>query len=398
MRGQRDMRVERFLCLNDFEAAARRRLPWPLFMYIASAAESGRAFLDNRRAILDYALVPRVLHDVSQRNTETIVFEQSYSAPIGVAPMGLASMMSFDGDIALARAAAAARIPMILSGSSLTSLECVARVSPGIWFQAYLPGEKNRIAALLERVSATGIETLVVTVDVTVTANRESLVRAGFSTPLRPSPRLAWEGMTHPRWLFGTFLRTFVRSGMPHFENSYADRGPAIISRNVERDFSARDHLNWTHLAQIRRQWRGRLIIKGILHGKDAELAREYGVDGVIVSNHGGRQLDGAIGAMRALPGVVEAAGDMPVMIDGGFRRGSDVLKALALGARTVFVGRPLLFALTAAGERGALRAMQLLTSEINRDMGMLGLDDLHQIGSDHVRMLRGADNDKYPK
>ena len=156
------------------------------------------------------------------------------------------------------------------------------------------------------------------TVDTAVLANRENNVRSGFSTPLRPSLRLAWDGVTHPRWSIGTFAKTLWRHGLPHFENSYAERGAPIVAQNVTRDFGMRDHLNWEHLAQIRRQWHGRLVVKGIMRGEDARIARDHGVDGIVVSNHGGQQLDGTVSPLRVLPEVVAAAGDMPVMMDSG--------------------------------------------------------------------------------
>ncbi|MCW0038147.1 alpha-hydroxy-acid oxidizing protein, partial [Acinetobacter baumannii] len=184
--------------------------------------------------------------------------------------------------------------------------------------------------ALLDRVAAAGVQTLVITVDTPVAANRENNVRAGFSTPLRPGPGLAWQGISHPRWLFGSFLKTLWRHGMPHFENNYAHRGAPILSASVMRDFSDRSHLAWPHLAAIRQRWHGQLVVKGILSAADAVLARDHGADGLIVSNHGGRQLDGAVAPLRVLPGIVRAVPGLPVMLDSGVRRGTDVLKALA--------------------------------------------------------------------
>ncbi|MCO8649008.1 alpha-hydroxy-acid oxidizing protein, partial [Burkholderia multivorans] len=281
---------------------------------------------------------------------------------------------AYRGDIVLARAAQAAGIASIMSGSSLIPLEAVAAAAPSTWFQAYLPGDPERIAALLERVARAGYRTLVVTVDIPVAANRENNVRTGFSTPLRPSMRLAWDGLTRPRWLIGTFARTLLRHGMPHFENSFATRGAPILSAHVLRDFSARDHLDWTHLAQIRAQWNGNLVVKGILSADDALAARDVGADGIILSNHGGRQLDGTVSPMRILRDVVTALEPaFPVMLDGGFRRGADILKAIALGARMVFVGRPFNYAMAVAGEAGVTHAIRLLQEEVDRDMAMLG-------------------------
>src|SRR6185437_1881160 len=234
----------------------------------------------------------------------------------------------------LAAAAAQANVPMVMSGSSLIRLEDVAAASSSTWFQAYLPGDEKAIVALIERVARAGFRTLVVTVDSQVAGNRENNIRAGFATPLKPTPRLAWDGATHPRWLFGTFLRTLVRHGMPHFENNFAARGAPILSPSVLREYSDRGHLHWAHWRMVRRIWGGRLIIKGILDKADAQRARDEGADGIVVSNHGGRQLDGAVAALRVLPAIVAACPDVPIMLDGGVRRGTDVLKALALGAK----------------------------------------------------------------
>lgn len=372
--------LRRMLSLHDFEAAARRILPKPLYAYVSGAVEDGRSERGNRQAYDDYGFRPKVLVDVSRRSTRCTVLGREYAAPVGVAPMGIAALTSYRGDVMLARAAAEAGVPCIMSGSSLIRLETVMEAAPGTWFQAYLPGDGAQIAALIDRVAAAGVDTLVLTVDTPVAANRENNVRAGFSTPLRPSVGLAWQGVTHPRWLIGTFLRTLVRHGMPHFENNYATRGAPILSGNVLRDFSDRGHLNWQHVAAIRKTWKGRMVLKGILHSDDARAARAHGMDAVIVSNHGGRQLDGSVSPLHALPAIVDAAGGMDVMLDSGVRRGTDALKAMALGARCVFVGRPFNYAATVAGQRGVAHAIALIVEEIRRNMGLLGIVDLREV------------------
>jgi L-lactate dehydrogenase (cytochrome) len=177
---------------------------------------------------------------------------------------------------------------------------------------------------------------------------------------------------------------------MPHFENSFATRGAPVLSRHAMRDFSQRDHLSWKHVEVVRRQWRGKLIIKGILHPDDARIARESGVDGIVVSNHGGRQLDGAIAPLRVLPRIVDAVGNLPVMLDGGVRRGADVLKALALGAKFVFVGRPFLYAAAIGGEAGVRHAFSLLSSEVTRNMALLGIASLDEIGPHLIERISG--------
>lgn len=370
-------------CLDDFEQAARIRLPRPVFGYLSEAAETKRSLRGNRECFDDYGFVPRVMIDVSKRSTATTLFGHEYAAPFGMAPMGISAMYAYRGDLLLARAAARANIPMVMSSSSLIPMEDVAGEKLGAWFQAYLPGDAANITPLIERIAKAGFSTLVLTVDTPVTPNPENYARNGFSSPLRPGMRLFWEGISHPRWLFGTFLRTMARHGVPHFENNYARRGAPILSSSVNRDFSDRGHLNWEHFAMLRKLWSGRIIVKGILHEHDARIARDMGADGLIVSNHGGRQLDGAVAPLRVLPDIVKACPDIPVMLDGGIRRGTDVLKALALGAKFVFVGRPFGFALAAGGADGVTHALNLLAQEVSRNMAMLGITRLEELDAD---------------
>jgi len=378
------------LCLDDFQAAARRHLPSQVYSYVADAAETSSSHHANRNAFSSYELVPRIMVDITQRNTGVTLFGRRWDAPFGIAPMGLLALSAYRGDLALASAAAQENIPMVVSGSSLIRLEDVARANPASWFQAYLPGNDDGIMALLERVRAAGYGTLVITVDTAVAANRENNVRAGFTIPVRPSAGLAWQGLTHPRWLFGTFLRTLLQHGMPHFENSYATRGAPILSPNVERSLSDRGHLNWRHLRMIRDYWSGPIVMKGVLDARDARIAVDAGVNGLILSNHGGRQLDGAVAPLRVLPEVVGACPDVPVMLDSGVRRGSDVLKALALGARFVFVGRPFSFAAAVAGEAGALHGIDLLKQEVSRNMALMGINSLSELNADCLRAVAG--------
>jgi L-lactate dehydrogenase (cytochrome) len=329
-----------------------------------------------------------VLNDVSGREQTTTLFGRTYAAPFGIPPFGSAAIIAHRGDLVLARAAAAMNVPMILSAASLISLEEVRRANPNAWYQAYLAGDASRIEPLVDRVAAAGYDTFVVTADVPVSANRENNIRNGFSIPLVMTPRIAVDAAMHPRWLIGTWLRTLMQHGMPHFENMDATRGPPVLSRDLMRNLGNRDQLAWRHVELIRRRWKGKLVVKGILSPADARIARETGVDGVMVSNHGGRQLDYAVSPLRVLGEIAADAGRMTVMYDGGIRRGTDLLKALALGAKFCFVGRPMLYAAVVAGEAGVQRAIGLLKEEVSRDMALAGLRSLAEVGPDLVRRI----------
>lgn len=387
--GEMPRRVRGVLALKDFEDVARRFLPRSVFGFISGAAETDSALRDNLESFAEWLLLPRYLANVSGRNQSTTLFGRTYSAPFGIAPMGASALAAYRGDLVLAEAAQRTNVPMIMSASSLIRMEEVCQAGCH-WYQAYQPGEPDRIEKLVDRVQAAGFETFVLTVDIPVSANRENNVRSGYSMPLRITPRLAWDSVSHPGWLLGTWFRTIQRHGMPHFENMDAYRGPPVLSKNLVREVGARDQLAWEHVALIRKRWRGNLVIKGILAPEDARLAREYGADGVILSNHGGRQLDYAVSALRVLPEIVDRAGDMVVMLDGGIRRGTDVLKALALGAKFVFVGRPLLYAAATGGEAAVRHGIALLSEEIDRDLALLGMRNVAGLGPRHLRRRTG--------
>ena len=380
-------RLEQMLSLEDFEKAAKQHLPRPLFGYVASVAEDGATARASRDAFEQYAFLPRALVNVASVATDTVLFGQRYAYPFGIAPMGISALTAYRGDLVLAKAATSVGIPMVVSGTSLIPMEALTGPNGSDWFQAYLPGTTDGIDALLARVEQAGFSKLVITVDYAVPPNPENHRRAGFSSPLRPSLRLAMDGLMRPRWLFGTFLKTLWHHGIPHFENNAATRGVPVLAKNVNRDFSGRRHLDWSTLEQVRACWKGTLIVKGILHPDDARRAVSVGADGIIVSNHGGRQLDATIAPMMMLPEVVEAVkGSVPVMIDGSFRRGSQVLKALSLGASFVFLGRPFNYAASIAGEAGVEKAASLLGAEIERNMALLGVTSIAELTSDVLR------------
>ena len=378
--------LKRYLALDDFEPTARRLIPKFLYGYISGGAETDASVRDNRKSFDEYGFVPRVLNDVSGRNQTTTLFGKTYASPFGIPPMGSSALCAYRGDIVLTRAAAAANVPMILSASSLITLEDVRRENQQAWYQAYLAGVAERIEPLVDRVAAAGYDTFVVTADVPVPPNRENNIRNGFQVPLAITPRVAWDTVTHPHWLFGTWARTLMNHGMPHFENMDAQRGPPVMSKNLMRNIGHRDQLAWKHVELIRRRWKGKLVVKGLIAPEDARIARESGVDGVMISNHAGRQLDYTVSALRTLPEIAAQSKGMTVMLDGGVRRGTDVIKALALGANFVWIGRPFLYAAIAGGEAGVARAITLLQAEIDRDLALLGIRSIGEITPALVR------------
>ncbi|MGI6247570.1 MAG: alpha-hydroxy acid oxidase [Pseudochelatococcus sp.] len=376
--------MRRIFSLEDLEPAARRFLPAPVFGYVSGGAETLAAMRDNRAVFDEIGFVPRALRDVSARQLECPLFDGRHALPFGIAPMGVSALTGYRGDISLAAAARRANIPMIVSAASLIRFEDIVAANPDAWYQGYLSAQEDGIAALLARVAAAGVTTFVMTVDANVVPSRENNLRDGYRTPLRPNFALFRSGVTHPRWAVGTFLRTFLH-GMPHFENAGAARGAPLLSRQAVRDFSGRESTSWDVLRFVRGRWKGRLIVKGLLAPGDVRRARESGADGVILSNHGGRQLDYTVSPMRGLRAAVSVAGGMPVMIDSGFRRGTDILKALALGARFVFLGRPFNYAAALGGADGVSHAIALMGSQLHADLGMLGLTGLEQIGPEHL-------------
>jgi len=381
--------MRRIFALEDLEPAARRKLPRPIFGYVAGAAETNASLNDNRAVFSEIQFLPRALVGVKQRTLECTLMGRRYALPFGIAPMGVCALTAYRGDLVLARSAARANIPMVISAASLIPLEVIADANPAVWYQAYLSGNADEAAAMVDRVTAAGIDTFVITADSAVVPSRENNLRTGYRTPIRPNLALIRDGLTHPRWSLGTFLRTFVHHGVPHFENAGPGRGAPLLSRRAVRDFSGREGLDWDVVRLVRSRFRGRLVLKGLLHPADVALARKAGADGLILSNHGGRQLDGAVSPMRALPAAVEEAGSMAVMIDSGFRRGTDILKAIGLGARFVFVGRPFNYAATLAGEPGVDHAIGLLRMQLRADLGMLGLLNILEMGSDRLLLSR---------
>jgi (S)-mandelate dehydrogenase len=357
---------------DDWRREARRRLPRFVFDYVDGAADDGHCLRRNRTDLDAITLRPRVLRDTSTIDPGVEIFGQRWAMPVGVAPTGLNGLIRPGGDGLLASAAAGAGIPFTLSTASNAPLEQVRAGAAGgeQWMQLYVM-HRQMAERIVRRAAAAGYRALVLTVDVPVSGNRELDLRNGFRLPFRPTPRLAWDVASHPRWA----LR-LARHGAPDFANLRPDEGEpasaalqaALLARAMDRT------LIWEHLAWLRELWKGPLLLKGILHAEDAQRAIDHGADGVIVSNHGGRQFDAAPSAIGALPAVVSAvAARIPVFMDGGVRRGSDIAKALALGAAAVFVGRPVLYALAAGGRDGASAWLQCLRDDLVRTMVLLG-------------------------
>ena len=366
------MKPGAILSLHELEGRAARLLPRSLAEYVAGGAEDGLSVRANREAFERLRFVPRVLQATGSRATDSALWGEPWRAPFGIAPMGAAALMARDADCVLARAAAAEGIPFILSGSSLTPMERVIEAHPRAWFQLYPADAPDPNRVLLERAAAAGFGTLVVTVDVPVAGRREADLRNGYTSPLRLGPRMLLDFAARPQWLVRHLLPTFANRGMPHFENYPEGRTP-MISRTATRSHR-RDGFDWIQLALLRDRWPGRLVLKGVLAPQDVQRAWAAGVDGVIVSNHGGRQLDGAISPVDVLPAMVPTAPDRVLMCDGGIRRGNDVLKAIGRGAQMTWVGRPLLQAAVVGGEACVRHAIGLLRDEMMRSMAMLGL------------------------
>ncbi len=366
---------------NDFRRRAQKRLPRFVFDYVDGGAEDERCLDRNQAALEAITLVPRVLRDTRVVQTSTDVFGKTWSLPLGIAPIGFAGLVRPQGDVLMARAAAAHGVPFVLSTASNSRLEAVREAAPHgvLWMQLYVMSDRAIAQQILRRARAANFDALVLTVDVPVSGMRERDARNGFKLPFRPRLSTALDLISHPLWSLAA-----ARSGAPAFANLVEDPDApaspqvqaALLARSMDRS------LTWDSLAWLRRHWEGPLLVKGVLSAADAREAVGHGVDGLIVSNHGGRQLDVAPATIAALPRIVDAVGGrLPVFVDGGFRRGSDVAKAAALGARGVFMGRAPIWGLAAGGQAGVEDVLALAKSEFERTLILLGatrVADLH--------------------
>jgi len=375
--------------IADLRAIAQRRLPKGIFEFVDRGAEDEVSLRNNRAAFDRIRLRPRVLVDVSRRNQEITLFGHRQKMPIAIAPTGAAGILWHEGEIALARAAAAAGIPFTLATGSLTAMEKVVERAGGrLWFQLYMYADRSLSYQLVERAKAAGLEGLVVTVDSPVFSNREYNLRNGFTIPLSYTPRNIADVLRHPRWLAGVLSRYLLTTGMPRYENYPNAVKSSITARPMGRALKLNDSLTWEDVRVLRKRWPRTLMVKGILRSRDAALAADCGADAVIVSNHGGRVVDGALAPIEALPEIVDAVGKrIPVIVDSGFRRGTDVVKALALGASAVLIGRATLYGTAAAGEAGAARAITFFREEIDRTLALLGCGSLDALNREYLAL-----------
>jgi len=379
--------LERARNIADLRELALRRVPGLAFEYVEGGAEDEATLRRNRAAFEHLALLPQTLVDTSRRHLQTTLLGAPAEAPLVIAPTGLNNMLHPGGDLALARAAARRGIPFTLSTLSTTRLEEVAAQAGGrLWMQLYVVRERAVARDIIQRAGAAGYEALVFTTDANVFGNREWDQR-GYRRPGQPTLRAALDTLRHPRWLWEVMLR----NGPPRFRNLEAflpqSLTPMGASTVIPRLFDAT--ICWDDVRWIREQWHGKLLLKGVLSVADAEQAAALGVDGLVISNHGGRQLDYCVTAIEVLPEIVAAVGGrLALIVDGGFRRGSDIVKGLALGAQAVMLARATLYGLIAGGAAGVERALTILTTEIDRVLGQLGCNSIAELNPGLVRRV----------
>lgn len=359
--------------IADYRQLAKKKLPRMVFDYLDGGAEDEDTIRNNRDAITALQFRPKRLLDVSQRNQSIKLFNKTLTTPMAIAPTGLNGVFWPKGDLALARAAAKAGIPFSLSTASNETIEDVARSCDGEkWFQLYVV-HRTLAKQLVERALAAGYTTLILTTDVAVNGYRERDLRNQFGLPIKYTPKVILDGCLHPRWSLNLLL-----NGVPELANFKSANAndtevqAALLSRQMDASFS------WKDLKWLRDLWPHTLLVKGLIANEDVEQCKALGVDGVILSNHGGRQLDTTVSPFQTLQEITPT--DYPVIVDSGIRRGADVVKALALGAQCVMLGRSVLYPLAANGEQGVLHAIELLKDEIDRTLANLGCADVNQL------------------
>ncbi|RVM31019.1 alpha-hydroxy-acid oxidizing protein [Sinorhizobium meliloti] len=376
--------MTQILEIRDLKALARRRVPKLFFDYADSGAWTEGTYRANEEDFAGIKLRQRVLVDMSDRSLETTMIGQKVSMPIALAPTGLTGMQHADGEMLAAQAAEAFGVPFTLSTMSICSIEDVASVTTKpFWFQLYVMRERQFVLDLIDRAKAAKCSALVLTLDLQILGQRHKDLRNGLSAPPRLTPKHLWMMATRPGWcmkMLGTNRRTF-RNIVGHAK-SVADLSSLQAWTNEQFD----PQLSWKDVEWIKERWGGPLILKGILDPEDAKMAAKTGADAIIVSNHGGRQLDGAHSSISMLPRIVEAVGDqIEVHLDGGIRSGQDVLKAIALGAKGTYIGRPFLYGLGALGKEGVTLALDIIRKEMDTTMALCGKRRITEVGRDII-------------
>lgn len=372
--------VARAQSIADLRLLARQRLPRAVFEFFDGGAEDEQTLAENRAAFQRIKLVPRVLNNVSSVDLTTTLLGAKSALPICVGPTGAAGFGGHGTDVNIARAAAATGIPYSLSTSATASIERIKANAPGrLWFQVYILKQRDFTYKLIDRARDADYEAIMVTVDLAVGGKRERDLRNHFGIPFAYTPKNVCDFASRPFWAL-----PMLQKGTPQFENLAGfvpqNASAAQVGSSVGRNYDP--SFDWDALKAMRDHWPRKMLVKGISHPEDAERLVKMGVDCVVVSNHGGRQLDGAIASLDALPDVIQAVnGKAEVIVDGGVRRGGDVVKALALGARAVIVGRATLYGACAGGEAGAKKALSILTDELRRTMQLCGVTRIDQIG-----------------
>jgi (S)-mandelate dehydrogenase len=374
-------RLETAATIEDLARVARQRIPKITLGYLESGTGSELALRRNREALDKVVLAPRYIRDVSHRSATTSIFGRAHGLPVGISPVGLANAIWPGTDKMLATASGKANVPYGLSTVGTTSIEEIASI-PGsnLWFQLYAAQDSEITFDLLDRAKLARVEVLQVTVDVPIQSRRVQDIRNGFQLPLRLGLGTAADILCHPTWVAACLF-----SGMPRFESlaKYAPRGASTPSLASYVAGHITDQLDAVLLRRIRDAWPGKLVIKGVMDRSTAQLALDVGADGIIVSNHGGRQFDAAAAPIEVLPAIADAFGDrLTVMMDGGVRSGEDVLRAMALGAKFVFSGRSFVYGVAASGAAGAAKVFEIFKDEILRGMAQLGITELAELSA----------------
>ncbi len=376
-------------CIEDLKQMHRRKVPKMFWDYCESGSYTEQTFGENSSDFHKIRLRQRVARDLSGRTTATTMMGRDVAMPVALSPVGSAGMQSADGEIKAARAAEAFGVPFTLSTFAICSIEDIAaHTTAPFWFQLYVMRDEDFVDGLIERARNAGCDALVLTLDLQILGQRHKDIKNGLTAPPRMTPRNLLDMALHPAWSLGmatTKRRTF-RNVVGHAKGVVSLRDlNAWSNENYDPE------LDWGKVRKLRDKWGGKLILKGILDAEDARMALDVGADAILVSNHGGRQLDGALSTIRSLPQVVRAVGDqMEVYLDGGIRSGQDVLKALAMGAQSTFIGRSYLYGLGAMGQAGVTSALQVIQKEIDITMALCGVQHAREFSREDVLVPEG--------